>query len=473
MKKEIINALVLQGPGYGIQFWGNQYNEKILEQLLKDSAKTLVGVKHMMRSSPEAAMAIAGLKPMSIRMKEHAKKQLDVISTLDDKRLSKQVWNRDTRDNSIKAKWSNFPSSKPEIETRCQEYRMELLHNIRATHPYTTVGPWSSNKEEESCQTRNAIRCGCDTFSLAKKLLPKGEVMHCPLCSEHGRGVPQHHPYVSCEYTRQKFDELANSLRLVDGQQWVPGADIENFRKLLTPDNWDKQSNKKINSWCQKTNTMILGAIACKNQPSLAALVDPTATPILNSNIVGEVFVGDLEGIGNWKGIWRFKVTDYNELDRSFDIDSTRLDVCSDSQSWFTGEQLFLNEILANGHLTHVPKTEVVYTHQNIDELKTGFLFTENMIERKVRVISNPNRRNFTNFTVTAFDRESELHSLHDEQGNAARFDLNKLWRDGLVETPPCFLELVEHLVLSSGHRSRRPAARSMPKGKTDPLKID
>ena len=210
-----------------------------------------------------------------------------------------------------------------------------------------------------------------------------------------------------------------------------------------------------------------------KNQPALAALVDPTASPILNGNIVGEVFVGDLEGIENWSGIWRFKVTDYNELDRSFEIDSTRLDVCSDSQTWFTGEQLYLNKVLANGHLTHIPKSEVVYTHQNIDELKTGFLFTANIVGKKVRIKMNPNKQKFTTVTVAAFDRKSEMHSLHDEQGNASRFDLNKLWRDGLLETPRCFLELVQHLVLASGHRSRRPAARSMPKGKTDPQKID
>ena len=150
------------------------------------------------------------------------------------------------------------------------------------------------------------------------------------------------------------------------------------------------------------------------------------------------------------------------------------MDVCTERQVWFTGDQLDLEKVLANGHLTHVPKQNVILSHQNIDEVRSGFIFTDNIVDRKIKIKTNANTQNYTEMLVVKFDKHSETHSLRDEQGNAWRFDLNQLHREGRIEIPGGLVELVGHLVcLNSGNRSRRPAARSMPKGKTDPQKID
>ena len=468
MKKQVIDSIVLQGATYGLQFWGWD-KQKELEDIISDSAKTIAQVKYKKRASPDASRAIAGLKPLDIRMKQLAKKQLKGISELDNDRPSNKTWREDYRPDSIRNRVANFPTDKKQVEALCQQARLTDLHKIRNSHPYTRVGNWNSNKEGECGNIRNYIRCGCDTFSMERKRLDSlkegPEVMHCPLCNAKGAGVPQHHPYTDCHVTQEELHKLAFDIRTHDGQHYVPhGGPKEMFSQLLTPDNWDTKSNAHINNWCHRIDTLISNHLATSNQPSLAKFINvkDKTLPTLNSNIIGQVFSVDMGGHDDWPGHRRVRITEYNALDDMHDFDTTQLDICDTSQSFFAGEDLELNKMLRNGQLTHIPAEDVVLLHQNIVEVQLGYIYTDNVVGRTMRM-KLPSDKRTSLYYVDSCDhsnRADEHHIIIDKSSRKHKVDLNRLHAEGAIPHPPFFAEVLSRLRLPplAFTRSQRPS---------------
>ena len=140
--------------------------------------------------------------------------------------------------------------------------------------------------------------------------------------------------------------------------------------------------------WCHRIDTLISNHLATSNQPSLAKFINvkDKTLPTLNSNIIGQVFSVDMGGHDDWPGHRRVRITEYNALDDMHDFDTTQLDICDTSQSFFAGEDLELNKMLRNGQLTHIPAKDVVLLHQNIVEVQLGYIYTDNVVGRTMRM---------------------------------------------------------------------------------------
>ena len=107
MKQQLVNSVVLQGPYYGLPFWGDD-KPKVLDKLIKEPCKVIAGVNNKFRANPYAAMAIAGIKPANVQLLETTTRMLGCIRNHDPGRLSKQTYQRDCRNDTLK---TNFDQS--------------------------------------------------------------------------------------------------------------------------------------------------------------------------------------------------------------------------------------------------------------------------------------------------------------------------------------------------------------------------
>ena len=474
IKEQLANAVILGGSTYGLQYWGAD-RENELEELLREVSLTLAKVRYKSRVSTEAAIAIAGLKPINIRLKQAAKKQLDQISKLPDERLSKGVWTRDFRPDSLKSKYSEFPSKENEVKEICRQQQLGYLHRIRQTHKYTHVGSWDDSKEGESGRTRNEIRCGCDALSLETKRLREdhNEVPHCPMCRQwnsledgNNTGIPLHHPYTDCENTQGELMSLLEIIRLKNGDRYIPGFPRDTFKDLLTPANWNTQSNKLINNWCKTINQYYRTALCKTVQPSLAALINPDEPNPLSNNIVGEVFTADFGAPINGK--YTIRVRSYDMTSDTFEIDSVGLDINLRDSTWLFEDGIKLNEIYKNGCLRHIPSEEVINLYDDPESVLNGHIYDNNVLGRTIE-LTEPDQQQHKKYLITGFEKarkhykheqwklsgRPEFHTLQRPDGSTLEVDLNKLHAEGKVRHPVCLHTALTRLRGGVHQRSR------------------
>ena len=192
--------------------------------------------------------------------------------------------------------------------------------------------------------------------------------------------------------------------------------------------------------------------------------LNPVGTPceVIGCDFIGQVFSVDMGGHDDWPGHRRVRITEYNALDDMHDFDTTQLDICDTSQSFFAGEDLELNKMLRNGQLTHIPAEDVVLLHQNIVEVQLGYIYTDNVVGRTMRMkLPSDNRTSL--YYVDSCDhsnRADEHHIIIDKSSRKHKVDLNRLHAEGAIPHPPFFTEVLSRLRLPplDFTRSQRPS---------------
>ena len=475
MKQQLVNSVVLQGPYYGLPFWGDGKTDA-LDKLIKEPCKVIAGVNNKYRANPYAAMAIAGIKPAEVQLLETATRQLGCIRNHNPDRLSKQTYQRDFRDDSLKARYDEFVGREEDFfEKECLRVQGEWKEKYQRQLPYTRVDGWNNPKEEESWGTRNALRCGCDSFTIHKKqLAEKFEVPHCPLCRKYvwhsQEGTPVHHMYLECKHTQNLRNELFPKLQRTDNNTFQndPANQQECFKELLTPTNWSKESNRLINKWCDIIDNKFQAALTGKTQPHLNVLIDKSDHRF-NDNVVGEVFI---IGSGSYRLTGR--VTKYNIVDNKHTLDTTGLDFDEQTLYWTTKE-VDLGALMKNGQLQHLPKEEVVYLLNAPTETKFSdnpvrtipMLLGNNLVNRTISLSHNGSSRKAT---VSDYNKGSGLHTVTYDDQSTAEVDLNHGVGAGTCSLPLSLTTAFDRLwrteVFSQVPAS---AARSKPEGKADP----
>ena len=122
------------------------------------------------------------------------------------------------------------------------------------------------------------------------------------------------------------------NIRLKAGGRCIPGSPNDVFKDLLTPSNWNSQSNKLINKWCKSINQRYRTGICKSVQPSLAALIDADDPNPLTDNIEGEVFTADFGA--PISGKYTFRVRSYDAVPNTFEIDSVGRDIVTADETW-------------------------------------------------------------------------------------------------------------------------------------------
>jgi hypothetical protein len=190
--------------------------------------------------------------------------------------------------------------------------------------------------------------------------------------------------------------------------------------------------------------------------------VNDKSLPTLNSNVIGQVFSIDMGGHADWPGQRRVRITEYNALDDMHDFDTKQLDICDTSQSFFAGEDLELNKMLRNGQLTHIPSEDVVLLHQNIIEVQKGYIYTDNVVGRTMRMKLQRDSRTSLYYVDSCdhTDRLDEHHIIIDKSSQKHKVDLNRLHAEGCIPHPPFFTEVLSRLRLPpfTFNRSQRPS---------------
>tara|TARA_B110000438_G_scaffold194019_1_gene185597 strand:- start:17 stop:658 length:642 start_codon:yes stop_codon:yes gene_type:complete len=203
-------------------------------------------------------------------------------------------------------------------------------------------------------------------------------------------------------------------------------------------------------------------AVACaaEDQPSIIPILanSRVSNPLLNDNIVGQLFTLKLAGDN-----WRIEVTNFDPFSRLFSASTNRWDIDPATGQWKEFHDLDLNELFSMEKLKHIPKGAALKL-PNITSLRQGVLFDKNVLNRCIEVRSSKSRRARFQFAVPS-NFNQPFHTVA-VGGRQCELNLNQLLVDHSVRTPTPVLPItvVNHW-LSILHSPGQSPLRPMPFG--------
>lgn len=146
----------------------------------------------------------------------------------------------------------------------------------------------------------------------------------------------------------------------------------------MDPNNWDPKINTQIDKFCVLFEEKSKKLILAKSQPGLVKLISTNETPLLNENILNEVFELEYPGFG-W---YTVRIVSYSPFDGLFEVDSTRLDLALSEQNpgvweWFRQPGIDLNGMFEKKQVKHVTE---VFELPDLETLQRGEILNKNTI---------------------------------------------------------------------------------------------
>ncbi len=264
--------------------------------------------------------------------------------------------------------------------------------------------------ERFTCLERNKLRCGCDPLQIYfRDCVKSNDAKKCPFCGEHN--IDKLHCVFECEGWGAARRELENSLSPLALELWY-GGDKFGLANILNPENWSKQINLAINTFCKKFCEIANCIIFAGNCPTLAPLIRSGDKFPLRDNILGEVFDMDFPE----EGKFRIRVMNYNYFTNRFAVDCTKLDVypARPQEPYFSEIDIDLNACLANKQLEHISNPFLL---PNPDKLFEEPILGANIIGRNIRH-RKKKRGRFHFFRVVSYTADSGTHLIRNASGS-------------------------------------------------------
>ena len=310
-----------------------------------------------------------------------------------------------------------------------------------------------------TCICRNRIRIAADCYEhivVSRENKDLGD--RCIGCGDKDNVMTKTHCFATCPAFSEERDSFFQNASDFACELMLAG-DVASVNDLLNSTLWCRKDNEVINNYCRQFEKTLEGIALSREQPSLARLLNPSDRPLLNENVVGEVFDLDMK---EW-GLYRAKILEYNAVTERFMIDTTGHDVDKDSGEFFYGEELDLNGMFQRkvSDITHIPRNRHLII--DIERLKNGLILTDNCIGRSIELKWTA-RGKYGTYKIIRYSSPNMLHTVKCIGGERT-VDLNGGLRKGLVKTTFLAKHVLAHF---ANKKSRRKPRGRCPKGMAD-----
>ena len=254
------------------------------------------------------------------------------------------------------------------------------------------------------------------------------------------------------------FEDCRDKLRNAGIQRINEHLDSKQKARLidiLNPNLWNEAENEHINQFCIDYYKRTGGLALCRDQPTLAKLLSFGERPILNENIVNQVFDLDLKQWGWHRG----KVIEFNPVTELFVIETYLLDIDVDLLDFRVYDDVDINGMFFNlkdkNQCIHITDDFLL---PDMDKLRDGIILTDNCNGRQIKYRQKKGGR-YYDYHIACYDEASGMHRITKKK-RSIEVDLNIALREGLAKATFLASHVLAHFCALHKSRLSEPRGR-------------